>query len=311
MLRNSPPIVVCSHRSLISLPDIRILQTASVISYRQYHLIRYQPLIHQLQRHLLRHFLYHQPGLSEIICALQHLPGAHTAVFRFIGLDILHSARFPAPCMVNQKFCIYSKHLIEQIFIVIVVSPSQRTTGNISHRIDSLIFQLSGIASSHPPKIRQRSVAPQKPAVAHLVQLCNPHSELVRRQMLGYDIHSNLGKIQISADSRRGRNTRSLQHIPHYLRRQLPCRYLVGIQIMRRIYKHLVNRIHMNILRRHIFQINIVNTPAVFQIERHPRRRRYKIHLQYRHIFQLDCMGRSPCEFLPRSFLLPFCINFL
>ena len=153
-------------------------------------------------------------------------------------------------------------------------------------------------------------MAPQQPAVAHLIQLRDPHSVFIRRQMLRHNVHSNFGKIQIGTNPCRTGDARSFQHIPDNLRCQLSCRHLVRIQIAGHIHKHLVYGIHMDILRSRVFQINIINTAAVLQIQCHSGYGRHKIHLQLRHILQLDRMGRSPGKRLSRSLFLPFCIHF-
>ena len=48
------------------------------------------------------------------------------------------------------------------------------------------------------------------------------------------------------------------QHIPDYFSSQLCGSHTINFQILGYIHKHLVNGIDMNILRRNVFQINIV-----------------------------------------------------
>ena len=157
---------------------------------------------------------------------------------------------------------------------MVVVWLSDRAAGHVAHGVDPVFLQFSGIPLSYAPKIRQRPVIPQQAAVGHLVQLCDPRPVLVRLNVLGHDIHGHLAQIQVRADSRRGRNPGCLEHILHHLCRQLAGCEAVGAQIGGHIHKHLVDGIDVDILGCNVFQVNVVNTGAVFHIERHSGRSR-------------------------------------
>ena len=72
------------------------------------------------------------------------------------------------------------------------------------------------------------------------------------------------------------------QHILYHGHCKFSCCHIIGMQIIRYIHKHFVNRIRKNIFRCNIFQINAVNSGAVFQIESHPGRSNNIINLQCR-----------------------------
>ena len=52
---------------------------------------------------------------------MENLPGADAVRFRPVCLDILHTARLPAPCVVDEEFSVDTEHPIEQFFIVVFV----------------------------------------------------------------------------------------------------------------------------------------------------------------------------------------------
>lgn len=137
---------------------------------------------------------------------------------------------------------------------------------------------------------------PQQSSIFSFIQTRNPHAVPVRRNMFRHNVHGNLAEIQIRADPRRRRDSRRLQHIPDDLSRKFLRRHLIRVQIMRHIHKHLVNRVHMHILRCHVFQINVINASAVFQIFGHLRRCCHVICPDLRTIFQFNRIDRASCK---------------
>ena len=96
-------------------------------------------------------------------------------------------------------------------------------------------------------------MSPELSPVARFIQLRNPHPIGIRIHMLCHNIHSYLAQIEIGANSRCGRNSRSCQNFLYYFFRQLSGSEPISVQILSHIHKHLVDRIHMDILRSHIF----------------------------------------------------------
>ena len=149
---------------------------------------------------------------------------------------------------------------------------SQRAARNVSHRIQTVLLQLLLVAPSHPPEIRQRTVIPEQSAVTHLVQFCNAHTISIRLYMFCHNIERHFAQIEIGSDPGGCRDARLSKDILYHFRRKFSRCHVVCPQIMCDIHKHLVDRIDMNILRRHITQIEIVNSGAVIHVERHARR---------------------------------------
>ena len=76
--------------------------------------------------------------------------------------------------------------------------------------------------------------------------------------MLCHNIHCDFAQIQVGADPGSGRDPNVILHIQNDSLRQLISCHSIGFQIMCHVHKHFINRIYMNIFRRHIFQIYII-----------------------------------------------------
>ena len=120
---------------------------------------------------------------------------------------------------------------------------------------------------------------PEVFAIAHFVQLRDAHAVSVRLNMLGVDIHSDFREIEVRADTCRGCDARACQHVADDCVGKLPRGHAVGFQVIRRVDKHLVDRIDMNVLGCEILQIDAVNLRADLHIARHARLGDDKIHI--------------------------------
>ena len=124
-----------------------------------------------------------------------------------------------------------------------------------------------------------------------LVQLRNAHTILVRRHFFCDNVHRDLRKKHIRADSGRRGDAGDVQYIADHAHRQLMRRAAVGHQIVCDIHEHLVNRIDMDILRRDIFQIDLIDSRADLHIPAHLRRRGDII----------DGVLRMPCKLIRKD----------
>ena len=161
MLWHLSSIAVSCNFSFVFPSNVRIGQIINIIPDSQYHLIRHQSLIHQIQHQNICHFPHDQSCLVIIIGTVKDLPGTDTVCLWFISFDICNCTWLPAPGMVYEKFRVDSKYFVEQVFIIIFIGFSKRTSGNISHGIQPYLFQLLRIASAHSPEIRNRLMPPQ------------------------------------------------------------------------------------------------------------------------------------------------------
>ena len=296
MLRHPAPITVNLHHTLIAAA---LLQIIDVIAHSKHYLVSHQRLAHQLQRQRIRHLAQHQKRLRRFIRTMQHLPRAQAADLRPVSLHIGNRTRLPTPGVVNQKLGVFSEKTVQQLFII------YRAARYITHSIYAPRLQLACIATADAPEIRQRPVLPQLTPEALLIQLRNTHAVGIRSNMLRPHIHRHLRQKQISADACGSGNTRFAQNIQNNTHRQLPRRQAVKLKILRYVHKYLVHRIDDDILRRHITQINFVNSRAVFHIIGHPRRRNNKIQCQLRLGLQLRIRARRTAKLPARSSKTP------
>ena len=224
-------------------------------------------LIHQLQRQRVGHFLHDQKRLLEGIRTGKHLSGAEAAAFRLVGLNVGDGAGLPAPRVVDEQLGVHAEQVVEHVLV------QKRLARDVAHRIKAAGFQAAGVAGAHAPEIRQRTVLPQEPSVAHFVQLGNAHAVFIRRNVLRADVQRDFAEVQVRADARRGRDAGCAQHVQNELHGEIARGQAGGGEVFGGVDEHLVDGIHVNVLRVYIFDIDAVDARAVFHIARHLRRR--------------------------------------
>ena len=84
--------------------------------------------------------------------------------------------------------------------------------------------------------------------------------------MLGNDVHCDLAKIQIRTDADRRGDAGALQNIADHPHGKLPCRHLIGFQIVRDINEALINAVYMDVLRRHMLQVYPIDMCRVVHV---------------------------------------------
>ena len=130
-----------------------------------------------------------------------------------VAFDILHTRGFPSPCVIDQQLCLNAKEVIEEILIVTLIRLAKRTACDIAHRIETVFLELPCVTSSNPPKVCERTMRPKLSPVAHFIQFCDPNAVGIRRDMFCYDVHRDLSKVEIWADSCCRRDARLPQNI--------------------------------------------------------------------------------------------------
>ena len=155
VLWNAAAISVCLNFSMILLSPHRVFQIINIVTDCQNNLIRHKSFIHQIKNQQVDHFPNYKFCFFKRIRTLQHLTGADTVAFRFVGFNICNRTRLPAPGMVNQQFRIDAEKLIQKFLVIVVTRFTFRAAGYITHRIKAMFFQLLCIPFSHPPEISQ------------------------------------------------------------------------------------------------------------------------------------------------------------
>ena len=87
--------------------------------------------------------------------------------------------------------------------------------------------------------------------------------------MLGLNVHSDLGQIQIAANASGGGDSGGVEHIQQNGTGQLLRRHAIGVQIGGYIQKYLVNGVDMHVLWGDIFQIHVIDAGAERNIVGH------------------------------------------
>ena len=207
--------------------------------------------------------------------------------------------------MVDQQLGVDAEQPVEQIFV------RQRAAGNITHGVNAVGLQLSGVAAAHPPEIGKRTVIPQQAAVSAFVQLGNTDAVHVRVDVLCHNIHGHLTEIQVGADPRRGRDTGGLQHIQDDPHGKLPGIAFVRVQVVGHVHQHLVNRIIVDVLGRDVFQVHVVDPGAPLHVMGHPGRSHDVVHRQARVCFQFRIAEGGAAELPPRCGAEPLGVDLL
>ena len=110
-------------------------------------------------------------------------------------------------------------------------------------------------------------MCPEVAAVCHLIQLGYTFTVLAGRKVFCPDIHGNLAEIQVGADPDRGGEACSLQHIPDDQHGKVAGRHIAEAEIIGGIYEHFIDGIDVNIFRRGIFQVDVIDACAVLNIK--------------------------------------------
>ena len=269
---DAPPVAVGGHRPVVALAAARVVQVLPVVAHGEHLLVGHQPLVHQLQRQCVRHLPHHQAGLVKVIGALEHLAGDDALVLRLVRLHVRDGAGLPAPGMVDQNLRVDPEQLVQQLLIVVVRGLPDGAPGDVPHGVQPVGLQLVCIAPAHPPEVGERAVAPQQPPVAPLIQLRDAHAVLVRRHVLGPDVHGHLGQIQVGTHARRRGDAGGFENVQDDRAGQLPGRHVVGVQVVGHVHEHLVDAVEEDVLRRDVFQVDAVDFGAPVDVVGHPWR---------------------------------------
>ncbi len=311
MFRHLPAVKISFHLSAVLLPYCGIFQICPVKADCQSNLVRHKPFFQQSKSKHICHLFYNQLRLFVFIRALQHLPGTYAVVARLIRFHVCNRAGLPTPGMVNEELRIHPEQLIKQFFIVEIICPAVGTPRDIPHSIQPMFLQFFGIPPADPPEIRKRAVVPKHMAVTRFVQFRNPRAVFVRFGVLSHNVHCNLAKVQICADADGRCNACCFQNIKNNRSGKLARRLPVKIKIIRHIYKHLVNRVNMDILWLNIFQVNLVNVGVASNVVRHTRDSDNIIQLQLRRFRQCVPVAGFPLENMIRGMAQTFPVDFL
>ena len=250
-------------RPLVFPADLRIGQILVVIDDSQDKLVCQKAFFHKVQGGAVRHFTHDNAGFFRAVGALQHLAGAEGAVLRLICLDEVDCAGFPAPGVIDEKLGIDTEQLVEQILVL------EGASGDVPHGKHAVAGELLRSSLSDAPEIRYGTVAPELSAVAHLVQLRDAHTVRVRGGVLGFDIHRDLTQVEVGPNARGGCDSCLFQNRADHLHRQLMSSLFVEREIPGHIHHDFVDGVDVDILRRDVAEIDLVDSRAVFDVVGH------------------------------------------
>ena len=173
--------------------------------------------------------------------------------------------------MVDEQFRVDAEQTVQQILVVVVGGPPERTAGDVAHGHEPVGFELLRVSAPDSPEVGKRPMSPEQPAVRRFVELRDAHAFGVGRHMLGHDVHGHFGQVQVGADTRGGSDAGLAVDRPHDVARQFVRGFAVGVQVPCNVHEHLVDGIHVNVVRGGVPQVDAVYFPAGVEIMRHSR----------------------------------------
>ena len=301
MLRAGAAVIVRGHFPFVGFSGFR-RQPGGAVSRRvsrpdggavvvqgQDHLFRYDLFPHQVQHQRFRHLPDDQLRLVRGIGLHEHLSGADAVRFRFVGLDVRHSCRFPAPGVIDEKLRVDAQGVVQRVLV------GGAQPGHVPHGEAAQVFQPLRDAPAHAPEVRQRPVAPEGFPVGLFVQLRDAHAVFIRLHVLGHDVHGHLGQVQVRPNAGGGSDAGFFIHLMDQPGGQFPAGAFVGLQVACGINEAFVNGIDMDVFRGNIPEIYGIDLRADLLIQQHPgrggdvRRLQGRVGLQFFCVFGFSC----------------------
>lgn len=129
--------------------------------------------------------------------------------------------------------------------------------------------------------------------------------------MLRANVHGDLGQIQIRPNARRSSDTGRLQNVEDDFPGKLTGRQMVGLQVAGGVDEHLIDAVWVDVLRRHMLEVNAVDAGAPVNIVGHPGWSHDIVEGQGRISPHLRVVRGSAGELPARGIPLPLVIDLL
>lgn len=175
--------------------------------------------------------------------------------------------------MVYEKLGVHAEELVEQVLVSACVSPGDRCPCDFPHRTQPHLVELAGRGTPHPPEVREGTMVPEQATIAHLVELGDARAICAGGQVLGDDVHRDLGEVEIGADADGCRDARLREHVAHEHGGELMGRHGCRAQVARHVDEDFVDGVDVYVLGCHVAQVDFVDFGAALQVEGHARLR--------------------------------------
>ena len=205
------------------------------VTYTYPNLRRDDLALHEFVGAIEHHFLHYDPGFLVAVVAGEDLGEGHRMGLGSVVLDVLHLAAFPAPRMVDQELRVLAEGLVHELL---------RGLRYTTHCTDSKLGQPIHCSGGDLPEVRQRFVVPQRLPVQVFIEVAH----MVFR-MLGRDVQSDLGEVQVCTDARCRRDLQLVRDLVHQrFRQQLRC-HVVGTEVVGYVEEALIDAVHVDVVR--------------------------------------------------------------
>ena len=214
-------------------------------------------LVHEVEHERVRHLAQHHARLLELVVPREHLAAPDGVGARPVRLDLLDGAGLDSPGMVDEQLRVDAKlvveHLLgEQRHLAQAARPHRREAPRESR--------------PYAPYVGDGAVRPDEALEALLVELPD-----VVRGVLCRDVERHLGEKEVGPDARRGADSRLAAHERDELDGQLAWRPPVKGKVGPHVHEALVDRVHVDVLRREVPEVEGVDLRGNLHVAPHAR----------------------------------------
>ena len=107
--------IVCAADTVCALR-----QAGAVVADGEDELICDQSFIHKIKGQKVGHLPDNKAGLTDCIRPGENLAGAKRTAGGPVGFNVSDGAWFPAPGVVNEKFCVDPEKTVQKILIIVI-----------------------------------------------------------------------------------------------------------------------------------------------------------------------------------------------
>ena len=250
------------------------------------------------------HFLDDDACLVGGVGVLQHLSAAEGVGLRAVALDVGDGDGFPPPGVVDDEFGVDAEEFVQFVFV------GEGLSGEHSHREDFVAFESSGDAVSDAPEVGEGSVVPECAAVAHFVEFGDAHAVAVGGYVLGDDVHSDFGEVEVGADACGSGDACFAQHVAYHCHCELVGCHLVGAEVVGGVDEDFVYGVDVNVFGGDVAEVDLVDASAVLDVVSHSWRCGDVVDGQFGMGFELVVVGRLAAEAVAGSVELSVLVDF-
>ena len=272
-------------------------------------LVRAEALADEVEGELVRHFPNDQEALVGGVGGGENLALTEALGLGLVGLAVRNLRGFPAPGVVDQKLRVDAEEAVEELLVVDGGGGAHRTAGDVAHGGHAVLGELARGSAADAPEVREGFVAPQLLAVGALVEDGDADAVFIRGNMLGHDVHGDLGEVEVGADAGGGGDAGLREDVEDHLAGELRRGHVVEREVVGDVDEDLVDGVHQKVLHGDVAQVDLDDPLRVLHVVLHARRGDDQVELLGRVGRQLRGKCRSAAETPSRREQFTGCVD--